>query len=110
MPLESTKETSPSYAEAAGESHEAYTFYCPGCEHTHIYYVKWGERSKQQSPTWNFNGNMERPTFTPSLLNKCDWGAFKENPQICHLFLTNGILEFCSDSTHKYAGQKIPLP
>lgn len=70
-----------------------YVFYCPACACGHQYF----------KGRWDFNGSMEQPTFTPSLKNSWAGG-------VCHLFLTNGILEFCGDSTHAMAGQKVPLP
>jgi len=35
-----------------------YAFYCPGCEHLHIYYVA-------GPMTWSFDGDLESPTFWP---------------------------------------------
>ena len=31
-------------------------------------------------------------------------------PHVCHYILTNGILNFCPDSTHALAGKLVPLP
>lgn len=43
-----------------------YWFHCPGCECAHAFSV----------PRWNWNGSMDAPTFTPSLLcNRDDPGA-----------------------------------
>lgn len=95
-----------------------YAFYCPGCDCKHIYTTKESPRAQLH---WVFNGNMEVPTFTPSLLNR--WGKNAdpnwqepegEAPEngwsgTCHLFVTNGQIVYCSDSTHKYAGQTIDM-
>lgn len=87
-------------------------FWCPGCGHAHIYYVGPGS-----GPRWQYNGNPDRPTFTPSLLNRTGRAvdpAFVpepgDPPEICHLFLTDGRLQFCGDSTHALAGQTVDLP
>lgn len=109
MAIEKTQSSYPSYAEAAGEGHEAYTFYCPGCKHNHIYYVRWGARHVQQGPTWSFNGDMEKPTFSPSLLNTTTMTDPERPDKICHLFLTDGMLQFLSDCTHELAGKTVPV-
>jgi hypothetical protein len=77
-------------------------FRCPGCDRQH------GYRIKGAGPVWNWNGDMERPTFSPSLL--VTYPAMEGVPQrTCHLFLTDGKLQFLSDCTHALAGQTVPL-
>jgi hypothetical protein len=73
---------------------KVYVFWCPGCEQTHSYDVR--EDGKQ--PTWEFNGDMEKPSFTPSL-------AYPR----CHLFVKNGVIEYCNDCYHHYAGLDVPM-
>jgi hypothetical protein len=76
-------------------------FWCPGCVQPHPYRIK-GDSA------WTFNGDRERPTFTPSLMVHPHPG---DPPQPrCHLFLTDGMLRFCGDSEHSLAGQSVPLP
>lgn len=81
---------------------EGYSFFCPGCDHPHVYYTT-------GKVAWDFNGNLEAPTFTPSLLNTT---ANPANPKQdrCHLFMTAGKLQFCSDCSHELAGQTVDLP
>lgn len=74
----------------------AFWFFCPGCEGAHFYQV----------PQWSFNGDFAKPTFTPSLLLHAHEGG---QPR-CHLFLTDGRLQFLGDCTHKLAGQTVDLP
>jgi hypothetical protein len=95
-----------------------YGFHCPGCKHSHYYTTN---ENKEAQLHWGFNGNMAKPTFTPSLLNR--WGKHVdpnweepegEGPEggwsgICHLFVTDGQIIYCSDSTHKLAGQTVPM-
>jgi hypothetical protein len=75
-----------------------FVFWCPGCEGHHTFST---ERSRR--PVWTFNGNLERPTFSPSLL-------YPDKTPRCHLFLTDGRLQFLSDCGHKLAGQTVDLP
>ena len=57
---------------------------------------------------WQFDGNLERPTFTPSLL--VTGYLNKENPNgVCHSYITAGRIAYLSDSTHEYAGKTIEL-
>lgn len=96
-----------------------YSFYCPGCQHDHVYYTQDPDPKK-----WTFNGNLQSPTFTPSLLNT--WGKEADPNWIepediapdepgswsgrCHLFVTNGEINFCGDCTHNYSGaQHVPM-
>jgi hypothetical protein len=61
--------------------------------------------------TWQFNGDLERPTFSPSFRHSApDPDHPGTNVSVCHYILTAGILHFCSDSMHKLAGQQVPLP
>jgi hypothetical protein len=75
--------------------------------------------------TWTFDGNLEKPTFTPSVritgiqteTRDGKWtGRWKKNEAgeplqlCCHYFLTAGQLQFCADSTHALAGKTVPLP
>jgi len=73
-----------------------YAFYCPGCKHLHVYYVV-------GRIVWNFNGNMDLPTFSPSLLNH------REGYR-CHLNLTDGKIFFHADSTHELKETAVDLP
>lgn len=85
-----------------------YSFWCPGCNEYHAYYTAHSELRKQ-GPCWQFDGDMQKPTFSPSLLNTWTHGENNE-PRRCHLFLKNGLLEFCGDCTHSLAGKTVPLP
>ncbi len=67
-----------------------YFFWCPGCRETHTFVVAKGE--------WSFNGDMDKPTFRPSL--KYD---------DCHLVLKDGIIQFCHDCEHPYRDKDVPL-
>lgn len=88
-----------------------YAFYCPGCKELHTYITKMGSKTAEYRKAnglnlveWQFNGNTEKPSFSPSLLyHKTD------NRGRCHLFLTDGVISYCSDCDHNLAGKSVPL-
>lgn len=100
------------------------SFYCPGCKCSHGF-----------DSRWTFDGNMEAPTFSPSLLVGPNWripdgwdfdtaprdekgelllgpdgvhvlGAFEVR---CHSFVRAGRIEYLGDCTHELAGKTIPM-
>lgn len=71
-----------------------YLFWCPGCEQTHSFNV----REDGGEPTWEFNGDMENPSFSPSL----NYGR-------CHLFVQDGVIKYCNDCYHRYRNRNVPL-
>lgn len=99
-------------------------FWCPGCDGAHG--IRHGEGG------WGWNGNAEKPTFSPSILVKTTrftqngqadfdaWHAaghpvrngapFESAPVVCHSFVTDGRIQFLSDCTHELAGQTVDLP
>lgn len=82
-----------------------YLFHCPGCRGTHSYWLAHPKGS--QGPIWHFNGNRERPTFSPSLRVRSV--SRKGNEHVCHLFVTDGQIQYCTDSTHELAGKTVPM-
>jgi len=99
---------------------ESIWFWCrsPGCETHHSFRTKLAKGEK--GPLWTFNGDMEKPTFSPSLLyrftrdrdNKPNPDGTYPNPVdvVCHLFLTNGQINYLGDCSHGLKGQVVPLP
>lgn len=78
-------------------------FHCPGCDDYHSVVV--------ESPTgWGWNGDLERPTFTPSILVRMDFTGDRIPSKICHSFVTDGRIQFLGDCTHELAGQTVDLP
>lgn len=85
-----------------------YVFYCPGCKEAHQFSV----------PRWKFDGDVDKPTFEPSLRmfttdDEDDLGNKLPKPReltICHLVLTKGNIFFCADSDHDLKGKTVPLP
>jgi len=73
---------------------EQYLIFCPGCNDIHA-----------MSPQiHSFNGDFDRPTFSPSLLMN-----FIPN-KVCHSFVKDGKIQFLNDSWHKLKGQTVELP
>lgn len=72
--------------------------YCPGCEGMH-----------RLPPGWTFNGDLVRPTYSPSFKHTWRFGD-SGGGKVCHYILTDGVLNYCSDSTHPLAGEAVPLP
>ena len=80
-------------------------FHCPGCKCGHAF---------AKDGRWTFNGNMARPTFSPSLVVR---GAAVENHVHgaskfhgrCHLFVRDGMIQFLGDCAHELAGKTVPV-
>lgn len=80
------------------------SFDCPGCGLMHAVNVDRPER-----PRWTWNGDLVRPTFSPSILVRWQYGDQRED-RVCHSFVRSGQIEFCGDCTHEHAGKTLPLP
>ncbi len=98
-------------------------FQCPSCKESHTI-----------GPTWLFNNDFNKPTFSPSLLvrsghfvsnraSKECWCTYNEEQRqkgeveepvfscfICHSFIKDGQIQFLSDCTHSLASQTVELP
>lgn len=105
------------------------SFKCPGCRLYHNLPVHGA------GTTWEFNGDVEKPTLSPSILarggccyeadwheqerrrhpgaEQCDKGLPDESGismcHVCHSFVRDGRIEFLSDCTHSLAGQTVQL-
>lgn len=98
-------------------------YWCQGCEQCHSVVI-------EGPGAWGFNGDHDKPTFTPSVLvrvghyaagqegKRCWCDHNRENPGdpdpfrcvVCHTFITDGMVQFLGDCTHQFAGQTLPLP
>lgn len=77
-------------------------FHCPGCGHAHPFKI---DTPQENEAIWAWDGNFDRPNFTPSLL--CN----KDYPEVrCHLHVTDGKIIYSEDCFHKLAGQTVELP
>lgn len=110
-------QVSSSLRRAAGD---ILSFWCPGCKEVHA--VNVGPNG------WSFNGDLDKPTFGPSVLVRSGhhmpghsgdcWCTFKQRTGressfkcgVCHSFVRDGQIQFLRDCTHALAGQTVPLP
>lgn len=90
------------------ETQTGWMIRCQACQ--------WHEFPKigQSSANWSFNGDMERPTFSPSMNQMTNSPDSKYyNPECessrCHFILREGIIQYCDDCTHELRGQSLPL-
>lgn len=77
-----------------------YMLWCPGCDELHAI-----------NDTWGFNGDFEKPTFTPSILVSLPENVqvHPENPKRCHSFVENGQWRFLLDCEHELKGQTVNM-
>jgi len=79
-----------------------FLFNCPGCGYDHHVH---SENFQGPTPKWSFNGDIEKPTVSPSLL------VFASKPERrCHSFIKDGQIQFLSDCFHKLAGKTVDIP
>lgn len=81
----------------------SHAFFCPGCQGGHAYWTT-------GPVAWKFNGDMEKPTFEPSLLIygwKAPDGTMGQ-PR-CHLYVRDGQIQFLDDCEHGLKGQTVPM-
>jgi hypothetical protein len=88
----------------ANETEVSYLFDCPACGIGHSCRI-----GAQQPglPLWSFNGNLDAPTFHPSLVVR--WTR-RELSVLCHSFIRDGRMQFLSDCTHEFAGRTVEIP
>ena len=103
--------------------HPDFVFWCPGCKCGH---AVWTTKANSGGAQWSFNGNMDRPTFSPSLLiTRPEWHPpvtpdnleqWRANPwpqtqitKVCHSFIVDGQIQFLPDCTHELAGKTVPM-
>ena len=71
-----------------------YIHWCEGCEQIHLV------PDFEGKPRWVFNGNFEKPTLTPSVLQG------PETSTVCHYFIRDGEIDYCGDCHHVLKGSK----
>lgn len=82
------------------------TVWCPGCKMIHRFNVN--APNQHTGARWTWDGNVNSPTFHPSM--NIDMGKWQGKEKRCHSFVQNGMWVYCSDTTHEFSGQTIPLP
>lgn len=83
-------------------------FRCPGCRAIHQVTIE----SQRPGPVWSFNGDLEHPTISPSILVRWEGrNPYKDVPisKVCHSFVREGMIQFLGDCTHDLAGQTVAM-
>jgi hypothetical protein len=79
---------------------KGFMVFCPGCGNHHVLRT---EAPEGHRPIWTWNGSMEAPTFSPSLL------VAPGTAHQCHSFIRDGVWEYLDDCHHSMKGQKVPM-
>lgn len=82
----------------AEDGAHGYLWWCQGCEALHPVWMGQGTRT--------FDGNLEAPTFTPSIYFP---PGMLGPAVVCHCYIRAGQVEYLPDCTHELAGQTVPL-
>ena len=72
-----------------------YSFYCPACKSLHAFNL-----DTDSAPWWTFDGNLDEPSFSPSL---------RYVVAGCHLYVSSGQIHYCNDCRHEFRGQVVPM-
>jgi hypothetical protein len=75
-----------------------YVFTCPGCGGLHMI------RTEGERPRWEWNGDVDKPTCSPSLL------VGPGTSYQCHSFIKDGHIQFLGDCWHELRGQTVEIP
>ncbi len=78
-------------------------WHCPGCQCSHVVPVN-GSKG-ENGAAWQWNGSLENPTLSPSILCNSHDAASR-----CHCFVKEGSIQFLDDCFHALAGKTIPVP
>jgi hypothetical protein len=92
-------------------------WHCIGCNDLHTV-----------NTSWQFNGDYDKPTFSPSVLVRsghyasgktdscwCTYNAQRPDKpatfkcRVCHTFIRDGKIQYLSDCTHEYAGKTVDM-
>jgi hypothetical protein len=89
------------------ETSTGYMIRCKACN--------WHEFPKAGRPgaSWTFNGDIHRPTFSPSMNELLNGEGPHHNADLptrrCHFIVSDGEIQYCGDCTHELCGQTMPL-
>lgn len=78
-------------------------WWCPGCRCLHCIRTS-PPLDKPGWDTWQYNGDENAPTFSPSVLTTCPGHPVRS---VCHIFVKAGEIQFLSDSTHYLSGRTV---
>lgn len=91
-----------------GNVYTALMLICPGCPGSGLHMLPVNSTTK--TPQWTWDGNLEAPTLSPSILTRIEPYVDGKPTGICHSHLRSGVFEFLGDCTHEFAGQHVPMP
>ena len=80
---------------------------CPACDFEHGFRVDLDGHGHYVAGVWSFNGDYDKPTFSPSMASNLQ-GQQEHHPR-CHSFLVDGVWQFLGDCSHDMAGQHVPM-
>lgn len=88
--------------------------WCPACNSAHAYSLT-GKNSSGAQWNWVNRPDAIKPTLTPSMNIRINTPDMKEynkcaGSDICHYFVTDGMIKYGADCTHALKGQAVPLP
>lgn len=86
-----------------GQEGPDFMFWCPACQCGHGVWTT--SPNGKTGARWKFDGNFESPTISPSLLIHHG----KDGKEICHVVVSCGVINYCSDCTHAFASKSIPM-
>lgn len=81
-----------------------YRFKCPACGGSHFC----NTNPEYHPVVWNFNGNLNKPTVSPSIKLTWSYGE-PEIQKCCHFFIVDGYIQYQGDCTHSLAGKTVEL-
>ena len=78
-----------------------YKFICPACSCEHAF-----------NDGWSFNHDYDKPTISPSFLQRGFLGFKGEDPMYgtCHSFIKDGMIQYLGDCTHEMKNKTVELP
>lgn len=80
---------------SSGKERVQWGIFCPGCRHSHMMGV-----GNPSGSNWDFNGNVLKPTFTPSVrVSVGGHGSDMAERTLCHSWVSEGRINFLNDSS-----------
>ena len=76
-------------------------FWCSGCQCNHQ--IRSKSATDKNQDCWGFNGNFDKPTFTPSVLTEGGSRNIR-----CHIFVNDGVINYLNDCGHDLRGM-VPM-
>jgi hypothetical protein len=67
-------------------------------------------RGRYSQACWAWDGNVDLPTISPSILVRANFAPEDGGPSVCHSFVRAGQIQFLNDCTHSLRGQTVLLP